>query len=128
MKTTISKVTNTLTKSDAVKAVSTLTGQSHAVVESVIDSFLKGVTSALAYRQRVEFRGFGIWEVRMSKERIGRNPKHPEAGTLRIPSRAIVRFKAGKDLKAALDAVILEDIVRDKAYATEEVIVAQPVN
>lgn len=93
---------STLTKIEAVKAVSAATNQSQAVVEPVVEAFLKQIESTLATGRRVEFRGFGIWEVRMSKERVGRNPKHPEAGEVRIPSRPVIRFKVGKELKSAV--------------------------
>jgi nucleoid DNA-binding protein len=92
----------TLTKIEAVKAVSATTNQSQAVVETVVEAFLKQIETTLASGRRVEFRGFGIWEVRMSKERVGRNPKHPEAGEVRIPSRPGIRFKVGKELKTAV--------------------------
>jgi nucleoid DNA-binding protein len=92
----------TLTKIGAVKAVSATTKQSQAVVETVVEAFLKQIESTLSSGRRVEFRGFGIWEVRMSKERVGRNPKRPEAGDVRIPSRPGIRFKVGKELKSAI--------------------------
>jgi nucleoid DNA-binding protein len=57
------------------------------------------IEQALTEGYRVEFRGFGIWEVRMSKERVGRNPQRPENGQLRIPSQPVVRFRVGRDLK-----------------------------
>jgi|PlaIllAssembly_1097288.scaffolds.fasta_scaffold269403_1 nucleoid DNA-binding protein len=92
----------TLTKIEAVKAVAATTNQSQAVVESVVEAFLKQIETTLGSGRRVEFRGFGIWEVRMSKERVGRNPKHPESGEVRIPSRPVIRFKTGKELKTAV--------------------------
>lgn len=96
--------TSTLTKIEAVRAVSTATNQPQAIVETLVEAFLKQIEVNLSAGRRVEFRGFGIWEVRMSKERIGRNPKRPEAGDVKIPSRPVIRFKVGKDLKSAVQA------------------------
>jgi nucleoid DNA-binding protein len=46
----------------------------------------------------VEFREFGVFTTRLTKQRVGRNPKKPEQEVL-IPPRAIVKFKAGKIMK-----------------------------
>jgi nucleoid DNA-binding protein len=46
----------------------------------------------------VEFREFGVFTTRLTKQRVGRNPKKPEQEVV-IPPRAIVKFKAGKIMK-----------------------------
>ena len=47
----------------------------------------------------VEFREFGVFTTRLTKQRVGRNPKKPTE-TVVIPPRAIVKFKSGKIMKA----------------------------
>jgi nucleoid DNA-binding protein len=39
--------------------------------------------------------------VQIRKSRIGRNPNKPETDVV-IPKRAVIKFKAGKELKAQL--------------------------
>jgi len=46
-------------------------------------------------------RNFGVLEVQVRKQRVGRNPNKPEAEVI-IPQRAVVKFKAGKILKQQL--------------------------
>jgi len=93
---------NTFAKIDAIKALADKLNISQQQAETVIDTFLGGVQDALSRGDRVEFRGFGIWEVRLGKERVGRNPANPEAGPIQIPARRVVKFKVGKNLKAAI--------------------------
>jgi nucleoid DNA-binding protein len=47
----------------------------------------------------VELRNFGVFEVKLRKARVGRNPNRPEHD-VPIPPRAVVKFKAGKEMKA----------------------------
>ena len=44
---------------------------------------------------------FGVFEVKIRKARIGRNPKQPEAD-MPIPPRAVVKFKPGKEMREAV--------------------------
>jgi len=64
------------------------------VVQRTFDHIVK----ALANGEKVELRNFGIFEVRVRKARIGRNPSAP--GTeVPIPERAVVKFKAGREMR-----------------------------
>lgn len=93
---------NTFAKIDAIKSLADKLNLSQQQSEAMIDTFLGDVETALSRGDRVEFRGFGIWEVRVGKERVGRNPANPEAGSIHIPARRVVKFKVGKNLKAAV--------------------------
>ena len=54
-------------------------------------------------------RNFGVLEVQVRKQRIGRNPNKPEAEVV-IPQRAVVKFKSGKILKQQLKKLDLEKL------------------
>ncbi|MEO8206804.1 MAG: HU family DNA-binding protein, partial [Chthoniobacterales bacterium] len=56
------------------------------------------ITDALASGQNVELRNFGVFEVRLTKSRLGRNPNKPENDVV-IPARATVKFKSGKVMR-----------------------------
>ena len=62
---------------------------------------LDAIAQALSEGRNVELRNFGVFEVQVRKSRIGRNPNKPETDVV-IPKRAVIKFKAGKDLKAQL--------------------------
>ncbi len=84
-----------LTKRDLVMQISKNTGIIQGEVFTVIQQTLDVITDALASGRDVELRNFGVFEVRLVKSRIGRNPKQPEKDVV-IPARATVRFKSGK--------------------------------
>jgi nucleoid DNA-binding protein len=78
--------------------------QDHQTVEQrmvfeVVQRTLDGITRALAAGQKVELRNFGVFEVKVRKARIGRNPNSPSTD-VPIPARSVVKFKAGKEMRA----------------------------
>lgn len=87
-----------LTKNNLVKTISDKTGLTQQEVFSVVQLTLEGITEGLATGNNVELRNFGVFEVRLTKKRIGRNPKKP-LETVEIPPRAIVKFTAGKIMR-----------------------------
>jgi integration host factor subunit beta len=60
------------------------------------------MTDALCYGDRVELRGFGSFEVRQRKPRLGRNPRSGESYP--IPARKGVYFRLSPLLRDALNA------------------------
>jgi nucleoid DNA-binding protein len=87
-----------LTKRDLVMAISNETGLIQADVFSVIQKTLDHITHALAEGRNVELRNFGVFEVRLTRSRVGRNPNRPEIDVT-IPARATVKFKSGKTMR-----------------------------
>jgi len=87
-----------LTKRDLVVAISNETGLIQSDVFNVIQKVLDHITAALAQGQNVELRNFGVFEVRLTRPRVGRNPNRPEIDVT-IPARATVKFKAGKIMR-----------------------------
>ncbi len=87
-----------MTKRDLVVRISAETGLTQQDVMAVVQKTLDGISEAVAKGANVELRDFGVFEVRMRKARVGRNPKAP--GTdVRIPPRAVVKFKPGKEMR-----------------------------
>jgi nucleoid DNA-binding protein len=89
----------TLTKRELVMRISEETGLIQAQVLEVLQKTLDQISAALAKSDKVELRNFGVFEVKITKVRVGRNPRRPETD-VPIPARAMVKFKAGKDMKA----------------------------
>lgn len=87
-----------LTKRDLVVRISNETGLAQQEVFDVIQKTLDHITDALAEGQNIELRNFGVFEVRLTKSRVGRNPNKPETDVV-IPARATVKFKAGKVMR-----------------------------
>jgi nucleoid DNA-binding protein len=68
------------------------------LVFDVVQRTLDAITRALASGQKVELRNFGVFEVKVRKARIGRNPNAPSTD-VPIPARSVVKFKAGKEMR-----------------------------
>lgn len=89
----------TLTKRDLVIRISNETGLVQQQVLEVIQKTLDYIAEALANGDKVELRNFGVFEVKIRKARIGRNPNAPETD-VPIPERSVVKFKPGKEMRA----------------------------
>ena len=89
----------TLTKRDLVIRISNETGLVQQQVLDVVQKTLDYIAEALAKHDKVELRNFGVFEVKIRKARIGRNPNAP-ATDVPIPERAVVKFKPGKEMRA----------------------------
>ncbi len=88
-----------MTKRDLVMRISKETGLVQQDVFAVIQKTLDYIVESLAKGRAVEFRNFGVFEVRVRKARIGRNPNQP-THVVTIPSRKVVKFKMGRIMKA----------------------------
>jgi nucleoid DNA-binding protein len=87
-----------MTKRDLVVRISQDTGMVQQQVLEVVQMTLDYISEAVAKGETVELRNFGVFEVKMRKARIGRNPNAP-AKDVRIPPRAVVKFKPGKEMR-----------------------------
>jgi nucleoid DNA-binding protein len=90
-----------MTKRDLVVRISEETGLIQEQVLSVVQRTLDYISEALAKGETIELRNFGVFEVKIRKARIGRNPNSPEKD-VPIPPRAIVKFKPGKEMRDAV--------------------------
>jgi nucleoid DNA-binding protein len=89
----------TLTKRDLVIRISNETGLVQQQVLDVVQKTLDYIAEAVAKHDKVELRNFGVFEVKVRKARVGRNPNAPETD-VPIPERAVVKFKPGKEMRA----------------------------
>src|SRR5687767_14671804 len=105
-----------MTKRDLVNRISTETGLVQQNVLDIVQKTLDHMSECLARGEKVELRNFGVFEIKVRKARIGRNPNQP--GTdVPIPERAVVKFKAGKEMREAVSRL---DPTKVKAQAGSE--------
>ena len=88
-----------LTKREIVLEIYRKTGFPQKQIVDTVQQTLEIVQKALANGRNVELRNFGVLEVQVRKQRIGRNPNKPDTD-VPIPARATVKFKAGKEMRA----------------------------
>lgn len=93
-----------MTKRDLVVKIAEATGMLQSDVAKVIQMTLDGLADELAKGGNVELRNFGVFEIVTRKGRPGRNPNQPTQKVM-IPERTIVKFRAGKELKARVLAL-----------------------
>jgi len=93
---------HTVTKKELVDRVAEVTGAKRIDVKKVIQSFLDEVVGELGRGNRLEFRDFGVFEVKERAPRIAQNPKTLER--VQVPRRRTVKFKVGRLMKQKLQS------------------------
>lgn len=85
-------------KIDIVNQIVTRTGLSKARAELAVETVFEAMRQALQRGERIELRGFGVFNVKPRKTGVGRNPRTGQE--VQIPPGKAVRFKPGKELKS----------------------------
>ena len=93
-----------MNKSDLVDALASAAGMTKADASRAVDALFApagGVISgALKAGKRVQITGFGTFESKQRKARMGRNPRTGQA--IQIAATKTPAFRAGKGLKDAI--------------------------
>ena len=85
-------------KTDLVNRVMRGAGVPRASAVLAVETVINALLQSLVRGDRIELRGFGVFEVKNRKRGIGRNPKRPKEEFVIPPGRTI-RFKPGKELR-----------------------------
>lgn len=96
-----------MTKADIVDVIADATGLTKVETEAVIEGFLSTIKNALQEGERVEFRGFGSFDVKKRKPKKARNPGTGEV--VYLPERYVPTFKASKILKEQISKNLKTD-------------------
>ena len=116
---------STTTKKDLIDRIADQTNQKRTAVKKTVQAFLDCVISELGEGNRLEFRDFGVFEIRERAPRMAQNPKTLER--VPVPAKKTVKFKVGRLMKQALEGTMpngsLEDAFNGHG-AVEEVAVA----
>lgn len=104
----------TLTKRDLVVRISNETGLVQQQVLAVFQKSLDYIAEALARGDKVELRNFGVFEVKIRKARVGRNPRKSKID-VPIPERPVVKFKPGKEMSAEVLQVDIQKVKTENA-------------
>ncbi len=85
-------------KLDIVTDIVNRTGITKTKAEIAVETVFESMKRALARGDRIELRGFGVFNVKPRKTGIGRNPRTGQE--VSIPPGKAVRFKPGKELQS----------------------------
>jgi nucleoid DNA-binding protein len=91
----------TVTKRDLVVEVTNISGLTHQQASDSLDALVEVLTRKLQNGERVSFRRFGTFSVKVAKAKKGRNPKTPDVEIV-IPERCALRFKPCLELRQAI--------------------------
>lgn len=90
-----------MNKTDLIQAVAEAAELTKASAQRAVDAALETITQALKEGDAVAIPGFGTFSVGERAARTGRNPQTGE--TIEIAAATVVKFKAGKGLKDAVN-------------------------
>jgi DNA-binding protein HU-beta len=89
-----------MNKAELIDAVAKEAKMSKKDATTAVDSVVNTVTNTLKKGEKVTLVGFGTWEVRKRKARMGVNPRTGEA--IKIAASKVVTFKPGAAVKQAV--------------------------
>jgi len=90
----------TVTKKELIDRIADATGEKRVVVKKIVQTFLNNITAELGKNNRLEFRDFGVFEVKHRRARKAQNPKTLEP--VHVPPKRTVKFKVGRVMKQTL--------------------------
>lgn len=90
-----------MTKIDIINSIAEQTGLPKQDAEVAAEEIISLIKQSLTRDEQVILRRFGSFQTRIKNPRIGRNPKTGKEA--KISARKVVRFKAGKYFKEAVN-------------------------
>ena len=96
----------TLTRADLCETVHHEVGMTRQDCAGLVERTLELMIEALEDGQTVKLSGFGVFQVRSKRARMGRNPKTGEPA--QIEPRRVIGFHASQVMKARIDAALAE--------------------
>lgn len=88
-------------KGDVINSIAEEAGISKKEAAAAFDAFVSYISESCQRGERCSVPGLGSFSITARKAREGRNPRTNEKIT--IPASKNVRFKAGKDLRDAVN-------------------------
>ena len=96
----------TITKKDIFSKIAETTKTSQSTAKSIVQCFLDEIIDELAKGNRLEFRDFGVFEVRERAARMAQNPKTMKPA--HVLAKRTVKFKMGRIMREKLSNGITE--------------------
>jgi len=102
----------TVTKRELVNRIADRLGLTKVTVRDVTQQFLGEIIHELSEGNRLEFRDFGVFEVRERAARIAQNPRTLEK--VEVPAKRVVKFKVGRVMRERVcDEIDADDLDED---------------
>jgi integration host factor subunit alpha len=94
----------TVTRADLTEALHEEVGLTRQDCAALVERTLDLVAEAMARGETVKLSGFGVFQVRSKRQRMGRNPKTGAPAT--IDPRRVIGFRASQVIKARIDRAL----------------------
>jgi integration host factor subunit alpha len=94
----------TVTRADLTEALHDELGLSRHDCAILVERTLELVVGAMTRGETVKLSGFGVFQVRAKRQRMGRNPKSGAPAT--IDPRRVIGFRASQVIKARIDRAL----------------------
>jgi len=94
----------TVTRADLCEAVHEEVGLTRQDCGELVERVLELMALALEQGEQVKLSGFGVFQVRAKRARMGRNPKTGEPAA--IEPRRVIGFRASQVMKARVDRAL----------------------
>ena len=92
----------TITKNDLIDRIVEETDEKRTAVKRTVQCFLDNIIDELRRGNRLEFRDFGVFEIRTRAPRVAFNPKTLEQ--VSVPMKKTVKFKVGRLMKLGIES------------------------
>lgn len=92
----------TITKKELIDHIAVATKKKRVDVKRIVQAFLDSIIVELGKGNRLEFRDFGVFEVKSRKARKAQNPK--TLAPVQVPPKRTVKFKVGRLMKQTLSS------------------------
>ena len=96
-----------LTKAALAERLFEELGLNKREAKEIVEVFFEEIRQALENNEQVKLSGFGNFDLRVKKERPGRNPKTGEE--IPISARQVVTFRPGQKLKSRVENYVGTD-------------------
>ncbi len=90
-----------MNKAELIEQVAQKNDMTKVQAQTIVESILDSITSSLKKGEDVKIVGFGTFAVSERAASMGRNPRTGEE--IKIPASKQPKFKAGKELKEAVN-------------------------
>ena len=90
----------TITKKELIDQIAIASDTKRVVTKRIVQSFLDTIIVELGKGNRLEFRDFGVFEVKHRRARVAQNPKTLDR--VQVPPKRTVKFKVGRLMKQTL--------------------------
>ena len=91
----------TITKKELIDRIADSSGGRRVQVKKVVQQFLDEIVNELGKGNRLEFRDFGVFEVKERAARLAQNPKTMQK--VEVPAKRAVKFKVGRLMRESVE-------------------------